>query len=36
MGNTSHPPEGVCDVRAKGYWMFEGEVILCTDSPLYP
>jgi len=36
MGNTSHPPEGVYDVRDKGYWMFEGDVILCTDSPLYP
>jgi hypothetical protein len=33
MSNTSHLQEGVCDVRAKGDRTFEGEMILCTDSP---
>jgi hypothetical protein len=33
MSNTSHLPEGVCDVHAKGCWTFGGGVILCADSP---
>jgi len=36
MSNTSHRPEGVCDERATGLQTFEGEVILCADSPSYP